>query len=733
MATVLSALPEDQTDLRQYCAQLLAELSAKNQLIEKLSHELALFRRYLYGRRSEQLDPGQLMLEFASWVKAMNEAAPADGSTDSTPSSDAPSTPRPRPGHGRKPLPALLPRQRVEHGLPPERCICAECGADLVKIGEETSEQLDYKPASLFVTEHVRVKYACKACERQVATSEMPAQPIDKGRPGPGLLAQVITAKYADHLPLYRQSQILARQGIEIGREVLADWTGTAAMEVMPVVHRLHEILLASPRLFADETTMPVLLFAIAFGLSTDYGVFLLTRSLADGFRLFSTGLVLAAVIRVTPTADEVVGRYLPGVDPTYVILVVAVIVMAIATIIYTFHGGMTAVIWTDVIQLVIYLVGAGAAAVVLLALIPGGWGEVREVAGGAGKFRLFDFTWGLTRSYTFWAGVVGGAFLTTNSLALLRATYGDEAGKAIGLWTAFTSVATIGGPLVGGALVEWVSWRWIFYLNLPLAAATLVLAYRGRTDEQPTRRAGRLDLPGAVLAAAAFGSSEVYSEKYIEEARHVEVQVLGDPHGIRIHLGERDCTVQRRHQKLIEESPAPQLKAETRAGLHRAALLAAGAVNYVSAGTVEFLVDPEGHVSATDGEICLRLDGRPLGLTSGYADADSRTADVMRDGYYHTGDIASRDSDGYLTFVGRVDDVFKASDYRLSPFELESALIEHAAVARADVLDVPQRSGLEVVDADHPVPTAQQLVAQMGPQEACATGDETGGHWSLD
>jgi acetyl-CoA carboxylase biotin carboxylase subunit len=96
--------------------------------------------------------------------------------------------------------------------------------------------------------------------------------------------------------------------------------------------------------------------------------------------------------------------------------------------------------------------------------------------------------------------------------------------------------------------------------------------------------------------AAAAFGSSEVYCEKFIEEARHVEVQVLGDQHGTRIHLGERDCTVQRRHQKLVEESPAPNLKPETRAGLHRAGLLAAAAVNYVNAGTVEFLVDPDGN-----------------------------------------------------------------------------------------------------------------------------------------
>jgi acetyl-CoA carboxylase, biotin carboxylase subunit len=95
--------------------------------------------------------------------------------------------------------------------------------------------------------------------------------------------------------------------------------------------------------------------------------------------------------------------------------------------------------------------------------------------------------------------------------------------------------------------------------------------------------------------AAAAFGSSEIYCEKFIEEARHVEVQVLGDQHGMRVHLGERDCTVQRRHQKLIEESPAPNLAAATRAGLHRAALTAAAAVNYVNAGTVEFLVDLDG------------------------------------------------------------------------------------------------------------------------------------------
>jgi len=101
-------------------------------------------------------------------------------------------------------------------------------------------------------------------------------------------------------------------------------------------------------------------------------------------------------------------------------------------------------------------------------------------------------------------------------------------------------------------------------------------------------------------------------------------------------------------------------------------------------------LLDPEGQVSEKEGEICLRLDDRPLGLTEGYADDDARTSAAMRDGYYHTGDIASRDSDGYLTFVGRADDVFKASDYRLSPFELESVLIEFPAVAEAAVVPSP-------------------------------------------
>lgn len=143
-------------------------------------------------------------------------------------------------------------------------------------------------------------------------------------------------------------------------------------------------------------------------------GVFLLTRSFADGFRLFATGLVLAAVLRAMPRTDEIAQAWLPGLDPTHSILIVSVIVIGLATIAYTYYGGMTAVIWTDVIQLGVYVTGAVIALFVLLGQIPGGWSEVRTVAGDAGRFQLFDFTLSLTRGYTFWSGVIGGAFLTT-------------------------------------------------------------------------------------------------------------------------------------------------------------------------------------------------------------------------------------------------------------------------------------------------------------------------------
>ena len=141
--------------------------------------------------------------------------------------------------------------------------------------------------------------------------------------------------------------------------------------------------------------------------------IFLVTRSLADGFRLFATGLLLVALLTL-PTKEQATFTWVPWLDPADTLLAASVLVLGIVTAVYTYLGGMSAVIWNDVIQLSIYLVGAMLAAVILLDRIPGGWAEVMQVGSAAGKFRLIDFTWDLTQDYTLWSGVVGGAFLTT-------------------------------------------------------------------------------------------------------------------------------------------------------------------------------------------------------------------------------------------------------------------------------------------------------------------------------
>lgn len=183
------------------------------------------------------------------------------------------------------------------------------------------------------------------------------------------------------------------------------------------MIGRIVVTILFVPALFRGELLTVYQLLGERFGAGVRRlasVLFLVTRSLADGFRLFATGLVLAALLLAKPGMDEVARSWVPALNPTYTILIVSVLVMGVATIIYTYLGGMTAVIWTDVIQLVIYLIGAVVAAWVLVDRTPGGWAEIVEVGTAAGKFAWFDFSSGLTKSYTFWSGVIGGAFLTT-------------------------------------------------------------------------------------------------------------------------------------------------------------------------------------------------------------------------------------------------------------------------------------------------------------------------------
>lgn len=162
-------------------------------------------------------------------------------------------------GHGRGPLLAHLRRERIEHDVPAERLHCRECGEILKRFGEECTPELEYVPSSLLIREHVRGKYACPKCQGNVVTAEMPDRPILKGRPGPGLLAQVITAKYSDHLPLDRQLKMYARQGVRVPLSTLCDWVGTMEELYASVYGVMREEVLASGLLNSDETSVLVL------------------------------------------------------------------------------------------------------------------------------------------------------------------------------------------------------------------------------------------------------------------------------------------------------------------------------------------------------------------------------------------------------------------------------------------------------------------------------------------
>ncbi len=253
-------LPEDAAALRALlletlakCDTLAAERDALASRNEQLQHLLLQLKRRQFGRKSEQLPEDQLLFAFEE-IEATLAANAAEGAKHSPALRDQQAKRR-RAGRGR--LPAHLPR--IEVVLAPEAAACPCCQGPLVEIGVDAAERLDVIPAQFRVIVTKRPKLACRACPGVVLQAPAPARLIEGGMPTEATVAHVLVSRYADHLPLYRQSQILARQGIEIGRESLADWTGTAAMEVVPVVRRMHEILLASPRLFADETTMPVL------------------------------------------------------------------------------------------------------------------------------------------------------------------------------------------------------------------------------------------------------------------------------------------------------------------------------------------------------------------------------------------------------------------------------------------------------------------------------------------
>jgi len=235
-------LPEDPGDLKALARLLIAEVKAQAMLIEKLRHQLAGLRTYRFGTSSETAEQLQLALEASEVASAaiMGQLRLPEDGLDEEP--DAAAT-RPR----RRPIPDHIPRMTVE--IAPGEDACARCGGRLRRLGEDVTEELEYVPGRFIVNRIVRPRLACSGCDRFVQ-APLPSRPIERGRPGPGLLAHVLVSKYADHLPLYRQSQIFDREGIDLERSTLTDWVGRSAALLEPLADAIGRHVLAGQAIF---------------------------------------------------------------------------------------------------------------------------------------------------------------------------------------------------------------------------------------------------------------------------------------------------------------------------------------------------------------------------------------------------------------------------------------------------------------------------------------------------
>jgi len=249
-------LPDDVESLRAIIAvqasalaEQAARLQARDSLIDKLKAQLAALKRARFGRSSEKIERtiAQLELALEDIEAAEAEVAPSVAA--------AVGAPKAKPS--RQPLPAHLPRHEVVHEV--GDCACPACGGrDFLKAGTVETEVLDFVPASFRIVRHVQSRFVCKGCDGEVI-ADMPALPIERGKPGPGLVAHVLVAKYCDHLPLYRQSEIYAREGVEIARSTMADWVGKANALMAPLIAALRRHVLSGTRLHGDDTPVPVL------------------------------------------------------------------------------------------------------------------------------------------------------------------------------------------------------------------------------------------------------------------------------------------------------------------------------------------------------------------------------------------------------------------------------------------------------------------------------------------
>lgn len=245
-------LPDDLAQCHALISELLTSLRQQEREKAQLLHRVEQLLRQLYGPRTEKIDPAQMLLFMEEAVRAAREASSGDPE-------DLEEKPAPKKkGHGRKRPPLELAHLPLEHDVPEAEKVCAECGVQKKRIGEKITEQLEYAPASLFVIDHIQPVYVCPCCQEGVTVAKKPAQPIEKGLPGPGLLAHVVVSKYADHLPLYRQEGILARHGVELSRKTLCDWVMASANILEPITELMKTRILASKVIHTDDTPVTV-------------------------------------------------------------------------------------------------------------------------------------------------------------------------------------------------------------------------------------------------------------------------------------------------------------------------------------------------------------------------------------------------------------------------------------------------------------------------------------------
>ena len=235
---------------RQTMSEQAEELDSRRERIEHLKLMVEKFRHMIFGKKSEKLVLKLEQMEFELEEDETTQAEAEAIAERVAPTKEA------KPRSERKPLPEHLKREEVTHK--PDSDCCPDCGGGLRHFGDDISEQLEYVPESFKVIRHVRPKFACTGCDR-VVEAPAPSRPIERGLAAPSLLAHVIVSKYADHLPLFRQSEIYARQGVDIPRSTMAGWVGAASDLLSPLVDAIQKHVLAGRKLHADDTPMPVL------------------------------------------------------------------------------------------------------------------------------------------------------------------------------------------------------------------------------------------------------------------------------------------------------------------------------------------------------------------------------------------------------------------------------------------------------------------------------------------